>query len=101
MAFRIASRKMVVDTSRLPCQEDVVMPMHDWTRVEAGIFHAFHHGWIATTCAALNTKLLPPDHYALTTQLAASPDLDILTCQTEAEGRDRPTGLTDAEFFRR
>jgi hypothetical protein len=22
------------------------MPMHDWTRVEAGIFHAFHHSWI-------------------------------------------------------
>lgn len=22
------------------------MPMHDWTRVAAGIFHAFHHDWI-------------------------------------------------------
>ena len=22
------------------------MPIHDWTRVDAGIFHAFHHGWI-------------------------------------------------------
>jgi hypothetical protein len=22
------------------------MPVHDWPRVEAGIFHAFHHGWI-------------------------------------------------------
>ena len=22
------------------------MPMHDWTRVDAGIFHAFHHDWI-------------------------------------------------------
>ena len=22
------------------------MPVHDWTRVEAGIFHAFHHSWI-------------------------------------------------------
>lgn len=23
------------------------MPIHDWTRVEAGIFHDFHHAWIA------------------------------------------------------
>ena len=22
------------------------MPMHDWTRVDAGIHHAFHHSWI-------------------------------------------------------
>ncbi len=21
------------------------MPVHDWTRVEAGIFHAFHLAW--------------------------------------------------------
>jgi hypothetical protein len=22
------------------------MPMHDWKKVEAGIFRAFHHDWI-------------------------------------------------------
>jgi hypothetical protein len=22
------------------------MPIHDWTRVDAGIFHDFQHGWI-------------------------------------------------------
>jgi hypothetical protein len=22
------------------------MPMHDWTRVDAGIYHDFHHEWI-------------------------------------------------------
>jgi hypothetical protein len=22
------------------------MPIHDWTRVDAGIFHDFHHAWI-------------------------------------------------------
>jgi hypothetical protein len=22
------------------------MPIHDWSRVEAGVFHAFHHDWI-------------------------------------------------------
>jgi hypothetical protein len=22
------------------------MPIHDWSRVDAGIFHDFHHAWI-------------------------------------------------------
>ena len=30
------------------------MPIHDWTRVDAGIFHAFHHGWIEEMARALN-----------------------------------------------
>ena len=44
------------------------MPVHDWTRVEAGIFHHFHHAWIVDKAAALLDKgvhllildLLPP-----------------------------------------
>ena len=23
------------------------MPVHDWTRVDAGLFHDFHQGWTA------------------------------------------------------
>jgi hypothetical protein len=47
------------------------MPMHDWTRVEAGIFHAFHHDWITELARALNGGLLPNDYYALPEQQAA------------------------------
>ncbi len=25
--------------------EEVAMPIHDWTRVDAGTFHDFHQGW--------------------------------------------------------
>lgn len=39
--------------------------MHDWTRVPAGIFHAFHNPWIGDLPKALNDGLLPRDHYAL------------------------------------
>ena len=35
------------------------MPVHDWTLVEAGIFHAFHHRWISAISDILNTGLLP------------------------------------------
>src|SRR5262245_57136944 len=41
------------------------MPIHDWTRVDAGIFHAFHHGWISALSDVLNGGKLPEDYYAL------------------------------------
>lgn len=33
------------------------MPVHDWTRVEAGIFHDFHTAWIPELRRALNGSL--------------------------------------------
>ena len=43
------------------------MPAHDWTRIEPGIFHDFHHSWIEELKRALNSGLLPPGHDALAT----------------------------------
>lgn len=55
------------------------MPMHDWTRVDAGIYHAFHHEWISEISRALNRGLLPDDFYALPEQQAAEfgPDMPL------------------------
>jgi len=50
--------------------------MHDWTRVDAGIFHAFDLGWIPILKTALNVGLLPPDYYALAEQVAAVTELE-------------------------
>ena len=50
--------------------EASAMPIHDWTRVPAGIFHHFHGRWIAAICDALNEGLLPGDYYALAEQVA-------------------------------
>jgi hypothetical protein len=41
------------------------MPIHDWTRVEAGVFHAFRHRWLGALCDALNAGRLPEDHFAM------------------------------------
>ena len=30
------------------------MPVHDWTRVQAGTFHHFHCAWITHLAEALN-----------------------------------------------
>lgn len=55
------------------------MPIHDWTRVDADIFHAFHHDWITDISRTLNRGLLPPDYYALPEQFAGGLGPDVLT----------------------
>lgn len=57
------------------------MPIHDWQRVDAGIFHAFHHMWIEEIHRALNRGLLPPEYYALPEQIAGGWGPDVLTLQ--------------------
>jgi hypothetical protein len=73
------------------------MPMHDWTRVGAWLFHAFHHCRISELAGALNRGLLPNDYYALAEQLAAGLGPDGLSLDEAIAKGD----LTDAEFYRR
>jgi hypothetical protein len=65
------------------------MPVHDWTRVEAGIFHDFHVAWIGELRRILNSGLLPPDYYALAEQMAGGLGPDVIALQspgTEGNG---------------
>jgi hypothetical protein len=55
------------------------MPIHDWTRVDAGIFHHFHQRWIGAITDVLNGGLLPRDSYALAERQGAGFEPDILT----------------------
>src|SRR4051812_10625443 len=54
------------------------MPVHDWTRVGAGIFHDFHTAWITEIRNGLNHGLLPQWYYALTEQHAGRFIPDVL-----------------------
>jgi hypothetical protein len=67
------------------------MPVHDWTRVDAGLFHAFHQRWISALCDALNTGGLPPDYFALPEQRIQGPIPDVLTLSLSprAEGTNQ------------
>ena len=60
------------------------MPIHDWTRVDAGIFHHFHQCWIVAITDALNERLLPGEYYALAEQQGAGFVPDVLTLKTTA-----------------
>jgi hypothetical protein len=55
------------------------MPIHDWTRVDAGLFHHFHERWIAALCDALNGGVLPDGFVALADQVTSGPIPDVLT----------------------
>src|SRR5581483_11487635 len=57
------------------------MPVHDWTRVDAGTFHAFHTAWITHLSEALNDGLLPSGYYALPEQHGGRFIADVLTLQ--------------------
>ena len=58
------------------------MPIHDWTRVDAGIFHHFHQRWIGAITDVLNQRLLPRAYYALAEQQGAGFEPDVLTLMT-------------------
>ncbi|MDB5312759.1 MAG: hypothetical protein JWO38_6961 [Gemmataceae bacterium] len=66
------------------------MPVHDWTRVDAGIFHHFHHRWISAMSDALNGGLLPPDYYALAEQIAGGLGPDVITLEQPTNGVPSP-----------
>ncbi len=62
------------------------MPIHDWTRVDAGIFHAFHHSWIEEISRSLNRGLLPTEYYALAEQITGDLGPDVLTLRRPVFG---------------
>jgi hypothetical protein len=66
------------------------MPIHDWTRVEPGICHDFHHEWISALKRTLNDEILPDDYYALVEQIAGRLGPDILTPGRSGRVPSRP-----------
>ncbi|MFO0797801.1 MAG: DUF4058 family protein [Gemmataceae bacterium] len=66
------------------------MPVHDWTRVDAGLFHAFHQSWAVHIQDALNGGVLPPEYLALVEQRVGGPIPDVLTLQLP-RGKRNPT----------
>ncbi len=67
------------------------MPIHDWTRVEAGDFHHFHQSWVVTIGNALNGGILPPGYMAMVEQVTGRPIPDVVTLKGR-EPKDQPEG---------
>lgn len=79
------------------------MPIHDWSCVDAGIFHAFHQRWIGTICDVLNEELLPEEYYALPEQWTGNRIPDVLALRArdrngspkQTNGRGRATTVRE------
>src|SRR5437899_488297 len=67
------------------------MPIHDWTRVYAGLFHDFHQTWTIYIKNALNAGLLPKGMNALVEQRAGPKEPDVLTVDRWESRTDLPS----------
>lgn len=73
------------------------MPVHDWSRVDAGIFHDFHNVWIGELRNTLNEGLLPAGFYAMSEQHAGKYITDVLTLHSEPRPVAPAGGVAVAE----
>lgn len=69
------------------------MPIHDWTRVPAGLFHHFHQDWSIEIARTLNRGRLPKGLSALVEQRAGRKESDVLTI----ESRGAQLSATESE----
>ena len=67
------------------------MPIHDWSRVDAGLFHDFHQTWTINIRNVLNGGLLPRGYSALVEQHAGGVVLDVIGLQS-AVREEPPVG---------
>ncbi len=68
------------------------MPVHDWTRVDAGTFHDFHLSWITHLKEVLNDGILPSGYYAMAEQHGGRIIADILTLRSPPSAATPPIG---------
>ena len=73
------------------------MPIHDWTRVRANRFHAFHQGWVTRIQDALNQGTLPDGYTALAEQITGGPEPDVVTLSLPGNTPAETGGLTVAQ----
>ena len=66
------------------------MPIHDWTRVQSGLFHHFHQDWSVEIARTLNRGLLAKGYYALVEQRVDGPEPDVIA--VEMKKRAKPAG---------
>ncbi len=63
------------------------MPIHDWTRIPAGLFHHFHQDWSIEIARELNRGRLPKGFSALVEQRSGPRTPDVLTIESTGGAR--------------
>jgi hypothetical protein len=76
------------------------MPLHDWTRVPAGLFHDFHQSWSIRIKDALNAGHLPKGLVALVEQRAGPRESDVLAIESKRKSSLANPGASVATLDR-
>ena len=63
------------------------MPLHDWSRIPAGLFHDFQQTWSIQIKLALNAGILPKGLSALVEQRSGPRESDVLAIERLAKPR--------------
>jgi hypothetical protein len=63
------------------------MPIHDWTRVQSGLFHDFHQAWSIEIRNALNRGAMPKGFYALVEQKVDGPEPDVIAVEMKKRAK--------------
>ncbi len=66
------------------------MSIHDWSRVDSGVFHDFHIVWIGRLKGVLNEELLPKPFYALAEPILGEAELDVIALQAMTDSNSSP-----------
>jgi Protein of unknown function (DUF4058) len=72
------------------------MPIHDWTRVNSGLFHEFHQSWSVRIKDSLNGQL-PKGYCALVEQRVDGPEPDVIAVETKLKKHPKAGGTTVLE----
>jgi hypothetical protein len=69
------------------------MPIHNWSKVDANLFHDFHQAWAMQIRNTLNAGLLPPGYSALVEQHIPGLVPDVLAVERRSrKGKPLPDG---------
>lgn len=60
-------------------RQNAPMLIHDWSRVDPGVFHDFHLIWVARLRNLLNDEVLPRPFYALAEPVVGEAEPDLIT----------------------
>src|SRR5437764_7091399 len=64
-----------------------IMPIHNWNRIPAGLFHDFHQSWSIRIKDALNAGRLPHGVAALVEQRSGPRESDVLAIERHGKRR--------------
>src|SRR5205823_11915785 len=72
------------------------MPIHDWTRVDAGTFHDFHQDWTIEIRRTLNRGILPDGYFAMADQRVSGPEPDVIALKLRSPSPSGGVTVADA-----